>query len=254
MGISKNHNYPKSNQYKFLSLKKSIMVPYIILLFSSLHAENIEFAFKEDFTSLASWKELKFPKIKKYTSYAIVQLDGKNCLRAIADQSASGLIYEKTFNIYKYPLIRWKWRISNIYKKSDSKSKSGDDYPARIYIIFKYDPARADIFDKALYSSAKLIYGEYPPHSSLNYVWASEQYPERIITSPYTGKAKMVLIEKGGDKINKWVEESADMIADYRSAFGKDPPAEASIAIMATTIMISTRVKPPARDVLVFIS
>jgi hypothetical protein len=42
----------------------------------------------------------------------------------------------------------------------------------------------------------------------------------------------MVLKEKGTAKVGQWVEEEADVLADYRKAFGKDPPRAASLAVM----------------------
>ncbi|MCK5347452.1 MAG: DUF3047 domain-containing protein, partial [Candidatus Heimdallarchaeota archaeon] len=74
------------------------------------------------------------------------------------------------------------------YRNGNAKTKEGDDYPIRIYVIFKYDPKRAGFFEKLKYNSAKLVYGEYPPHSALNYIWANKEHKERIITSAYTDK------------------------------------------------------------------
>jgi len=63
-------------------------------------------------------------------------------------------------------------------------------------------------------------------------VWTGQEITERIITSPYTDRAKIVILEKGRTKIGKWVEETVNILDDYRTAFGKDPPQTAGIAIM----------------------
>jgi hypothetical protein len=123
--------------------------------------------------------------------------------------------------------------VSNIYQKGDEKKKSGDDYPLRIYVVFKYDSRKASVLEKAQYSAAKLIYGEYPPHSSINYIWANKTYPERIVPTPYTAKAQMILLQKGAGLAGQWVKEEVNALKDYREAFGSDPPAVAALAIMA---------------------
>ena len=192
-----------------------------------------EVLFREEFNSLENWKPLIFPKIPKHTKYDITRENGNGMLRAEANASASGIIYKRTFDIYRYPVARWRWKITNVYRKGDAKTKAGDDYPIRIYIAFKYDPARATGWMRATYGAVKLIYGEYPPHSSLNYIWSSRAHPERFLTSPYTERAKMVLVEKGDARAGRWVEERVNVLADYRAAFGADPPSEAGIAIMA---------------------
>jgi hypothetical protein len=128
--------------------------------------------------------------------------------------------------------MRWKWKVDNVYEKGDIRDKAGDDYPIRVYVTFQYDPERAGIGERLEYGIAKTLYGKYPPDSTLNYVWTGQEITERIITSPYTDRAKIVILEKGRTKIGKWVEETVNILDDYRTAFGKDPPQTAGIAIM----------------------
>jgi hypothetical protein len=211
-----------------------IILTMSMLLFTpSLHAQMLEQGFREDFETLSDWKPLTFPKIPRHTEYRIEKEGSKNILVAEANASASGLIYNKSFNINKTPIIKWRWRVSNIFQAGDEKKKSGDDYPLRIYVVFKYNPENAGVLEKAQYAAAKLIYGEYPPHSSLNYIWANKKYPENILPNTYTAKAQMILLQKGPDRTGQWIDERVNALADYRKAFGANPPVEASIAIMA---------------------
>lgn len=188
--------------------------------------------FREDFHDLAQWKPLFFPKIQQHSVYTVVTEGDSSFLRAESNASASGIIFSREFDVFAYPKVRWRWKIANIYRKGNAEEKSGDDYPIRIYIIFKYDSETAPFGQRLKYGLAKTIYGEYPPHSSLNYVWASRKYPQRIITNPYAAEAKMILLEAGTERVGHWVDEEVDIIRDYRDAFGVMPPETASIAIM----------------------
>jgi hypothetical protein len=100
-------------------------------------------------------------------------------------------------------------------------------------VVFKYDPHKAGFFERTQYNTLKLIYGEYPPHSSINYIWANKKYPERILPNPFTAKTQMILLQKGPDRAGAWIEERANALEDYRQAFGTEPPSEASIAVMS---------------------
>lgn len=188
--------------------------------------------FRENFNSLSNWKPLTFPKIKKHTKYSIINQKGNGILKAVSNASASGIIFKSSYNVFSYPIIKWKWKVSNIYKKGNAAKKSGDDYPVRIYVIFKYDPGSASLFDKAKYNAAKLIYGQYPPHSSLSYIWANKKHSLKMITSPYTDRAIMIPVQAGPSKVKGWTTERVNVVQDYRKAFGEKPPAAASIAIM----------------------
>lgn len=214
-------------------MKQIWIVLAILLVTAPLFAQKVDMGFREEFKTLTNWKPLTFPKIPRHSSYGIRKENGKSILVAMTDNSASGLIYAKSFNIYQTPIIKWKWKVSNIFQAGDAKKKSGDDYPLRIYVVFKYNPEKASLFEKAQYNAAKLIYGEYPPHSSLNYIWANKKYPERILPNTYTAKAQMILIQKGPERAGQWIEERVNALEDYRKAFGTDPPLEAGIAIMA---------------------
>lgn len=187
----------------------------------------------ENFDNLDQWKPLTFPKIRRHTTYSIAQADGDSVLKAETDHAASGLVYTKTFNVYECPVIRWRWKISNVYKNGDARKKEGDDYPIRVYVIFKYDPASADLLTRATYRVAKAVYGAYPPHSSLNYIWANRRQEKQMLPNPYTDRAMMVILRTGDTGAGTWVSESVNILADYRKAFSQDPPAEASLAVMS---------------------
>jgi len=188
--------------------------------------------FREEFNNLDNWRSLLFPKIRKHSIYTIDTDKDNSVLRAESNASASGIIYRREYDVYDYPKVRWRWKIENIYQKGNAEEKSGDDYPIRIYIIFRYDPETASFGQRLKYSIARTIYGEYPPHSSLNYIWANRKHQQRIISNPYTDKARMILLEAGTEKVGQWVDEEADIMEDYLTAFGTMPPRTASIAVM----------------------
>ena len=196
-----------------------------LLFLSFLDAKTL---LKEDFNSLNNWVPLNFEKIKKHSTYKVKD----SVLIAKSDASASGIIFKKTYDIYKYPVLSFKWKINNIYKKGDATTKDGDDYPIRIYIMFQYNPDKASFFDSVKYGLAKSIYGKYPPHSALNYIWANKKQKKRIITSAYTDKAKMIVTDFGDKYLNIWREHSVNVLKDYKEAFGQNPPAKVSLAIM----------------------
>jgi len=195
-------------------------------------AQNEGVFFREDFNSLENWKPLYFPKIKEHTKYSIEAEGGENCLKAESSASASGIIFKETFDVFEYPKIRWRWKVRNVYRKGNAWEKSGDDYPLRIYIIFKYDPETASFGQKLKYGLVRKIYGEYPPQSSLNYIWASREHNEKIIPNPYASESKMIILQTGEANAGKWIEQEINIIEDYHRAFGEDPPAVGSIAIM----------------------
>jgi len=213
------------------------ILKYTLILLSisaalTSYSEEQKILFREDFNDLNNWNQLYFPKIKRHTSYTVMSGGEGKYLKAESNASASAIIHKKTFNVYEFPIVKWRWKVENVYEKGDAKIKAGDDYPLRIYISFKYDPKTAGFFERVKYKSAKLLYGEYPPQSSLNYIWANRKHKETIINNSYTKKSKMILLQKGVLNVEKWQTHEVNIIEDYQRAFGNKPPAVASIAIM----------------------
>lgn len=187
---------------------------------------------REDFNDLQGWEPLAFPNIRQHTEYTVEKEGVSSYLKAESNASASGIIHRSEFNVFEYPKAKWRWKISNVYKKGNAEEKSGDDYPIRVYVIFKYDPERASFGQKIRYGLARAVYGQYPPHSSLSYIWANRSHHRQIITNPFAEESRMVILQAGGENAGKWLEEEVNITEDYRRAFGEEPPPIAAIAIM----------------------
>jgi hypothetical protein len=189
--------------------------------------------FREDFNSLDKWKPLKFKKIENMCTYTMDPQTNKECyVKAVSNNSASGMVWQGEFDVYEYPMIRWRWKVSNVYIKGNALERAGDDYPMRIYVMFKYDPKDPHVKRKFKYGLAKLFYGKYPPYTSLNYIWANRKHQQRFIPNPFAKEAMMIPLQWGSEKVGQWLEEERNILKDYREAFGEDPPAKAGLAFM----------------------
>jgi hypothetical protein len=98
--------------------------------------------------------------------------------------------------------------------------------------MFEYDAKKAGFGKSIIHGLARSVYGGNPPTSSLNYVWANKEHPDRIITCPSMDHVRYILLRKGSSLVGTWQDEKVDIVADYREAFRADPPARARIAIM----------------------
>ncbi|MCF6186864.1 MAG: DUF3047 domain-containing protein [Desulfobulbaceae bacterium] len=212
--------------------KVRVLITALMLLTASAHAAP-NMLINEQFASLEQWEPFTFPKIDNHSSYAVTTEDGIPCLIATTRNSASAILYKKPFNVYDYPEIAWRWKVSNIYKKGDSSRKDGDDYPVRLYILFQYDPKTASLGKTLRYGVAKLLYGSYPPDSSLNYIWANKKQSAQYIPNPYTSRAMMFPVDQGNKNVGTWSEHTRNIVRDYAAAFGEDPPPLATLAVMS---------------------
>jgi hypothetical protein len=181
------------------------------------------------------WEPLLFEKIQKHTQYDLVKDGEQVVVKAVSRQSSSGLTKELTIDPKEYPVIEWRWKVENILQKGDVSKKSGDDYPARLYITFKYDSSRVGFFEKAKFETIRLIYGQYPPIGAINYIWESKSPIGTMVPNPYTERVYMFVTQSGSAKLHQWVTEERNIYEDYKKAFGEEPPNISGVAIMTDT-------------------
>jgi len=163
-------------------------------------------------TGLFDWEIKKF---KGSTAYRLMQENGRTVVKATSLASASGLIRKIRFDPSKYRYLRWSWKIAQTVAGGDEMSKTGDDYAARIYIVF---PGR-----------------HFWQMRAINYIWANRLPKGESVSSPYAADSKMVAVESGNGKAGQWVTEERDLLADYRLLFGESPQEAEAIAIMTDT-------------------
>ena len=183
----------------------------------------------------AGWEPLNFPNISRHTEYSLVSDLGTTVVRANSEAAASGLIHRYRWSPEKLPWLVWDWKISHVLSKGDVSTKQGDDYAARVYVAFEFTPEDKNFWQRLRYKVANFFSGGELPGSALNYIWANKAPPGTLVSSPYTGQAKMIVLESGNAKAGEWLRERRNIVADYRTAFGRKPPPIMGIAIMTDT-------------------
>lgn len=180
------------------------------------------------------WKPLTFKKIPAQTKYEVINDGDVTVVKASSDASASGLIKEVKIDPRKYPIVRWRWKVENLLTNSDATRKDGDDYPARLYITFEYDPDKVSVGKTLKYRAGRVLFGDIPI-AAINYVWERKAPVGAIIDNAYTDFVKMVVVESGPQKLGMWIDEERNIYEDYKKAFGEEPSMINGVAIMSDT-------------------
>jgi len=157
-------------------------------------------------------KNWQMKEFKGQTQYSVVTLEGEKVLLAQSDATASALVFEQKYDLRDFPILSWRWKINNIHPKGNSQTKAGDDYAARIYVVFPH--------------------WFTPMTRSINYIWANKLPKGSHTPSPYTANSVMLATQSGPENSGHWITERRNVWEDYREIFGEDPPTVGAIAIM----------------------
>lgn len=182
----------------------------------------------------APWKLTTLPGIRRHTRYSLVRDGDAVVLRADAAASMAGVAHPLKLDVRAYPVIEWRWKILNLLTKSDIATKAGDDYPARVYVLFDYDIRKLPFSVRARIRLARL-YGADVPLAALCYVWDGKAAAGTSVWSAYTDRVRVIVAESGSANLGKWVTIRRDVAADFRAAFGEDPPAISGVVLATDT-------------------
>ena len=197
---------------------------------SVLHVAEFSQLLPGDFEHPPEWDTMNFTGISR-TKYTIEEIDGKTAVKANSEQSSSGLVREVDIDLKEYPVMRWTWRVENTFEKGNVTEKSGDDYPARVYLLFDYDIKNISWGLRQRIRVLRTFYGRVPTRA-INYIWESSEPVGTIVENPYTRLVTMVVVESGEDNLGKWVTYERNVYEDYKTIYGEEPPKIGGVAIM----------------------
>jgi hypothetical protein len=183
----------------------------------------------------AAWQPYAFGKGRQATRFALVEDDGKVVLQAQANASAGALIHPLHADPRQTPWLAWRWKVANLVAKGDMLTKAGDDFPARVYVLFDYDVSRLPFLVRARVAAARLIYGDRVPAAALCYVWDNRRAPGFTAWNAYTSRVRMIVAASGDAQVGHWVAEAHDVARDFRNAFGEEAPPISAVVVAADT-------------------
>lgn len=163
---------------------------------------------------LSGWESKEFAGD---TIYSLTRLDGQDVLKAVSDNSASGLFKKIKIDIKKTPYLNWRWRIENRLTPLIETEKSGDDYSARIYIVV----------------STGIFFWQT---RALNYVWSSQAAPASNWPNAFApNNARMIAVRTSDHKLATWYHEKRNIYQELKQWLGDEVIAIDAIAIMTDT-------------------
>lgn len=152
----------------------------------------------------------------KETHYQLASEAPGVALHAESDGTASGLVRHITIDLEKTPYLHWSWKVNNILHGNDERSRAGDDYPVRIYVVF----------------SGGMFFWRT---RAINYVWSSHQPVGTRWPNAFTSQARMIAVDSGSESLGQWISHSRNIREDYRQLFGEDVSSVDAVALMSDT-------------------
>lgn len=177
------------------------------------------------------WEPFRFPGISAHTLYRPISIEGRLAIHAESHCSASALLYRlEKIDLHRTPLLRWEWKVEQGLDIVDHRVKAGDDFAARVYVLFEIEPERLSAWERVRRRLASALFRVDLPGSAINYVWSSREPAGARWRNPYT--AWSLMISLGAGPLGSWRSEEVDVLADYQAMFSS-PPRVLALALMS---------------------
>lgn len=163
----------------------------------------------------------------------------ENGVKAVKLHSKAALTFlEKRVNIdiRDYPIVTWKWKVENILKGIDERTKEGDDHPIRIFFVFEPDPSKQSLWfriKRSLYLDR--IHGHAMGGRFTEYLWSSHLQPGDIINDPGKPRQKLMVVEGGTNMLGKWLSYRRNLNEDFKGLYGEEPRRLIFVGILNDT-------------------
>lgn len=181
------------------------------------------------------WQHQLLPKVQRSNEFQIVDEGGQRVLRVRSEASASSWLARVPGSLPPASVLQWRWKVSRALAGSDLRSKPGDDYAARLYVLFDLPLERLALGDRLRLQAARAISGADLPAAAICYVWGRAQAPGSSGWNPYTDRLRMVVVDSGDALAGQWRPARRDLRSDWEAAFGGPMPRVGAIAVGADT-------------------
>lgn len=119
----------------------------------------------------------------------------------------------------------WRWRVDAGVPATDLGARGGDDRSLALYFVFADDPGSVREMPGTLRAAMRR-------GRALIYVWGGNAAPGNAIASPsMLGRGQMVIRQTS--TTGGWQNEAADLRADFRRVFGREPGPLIGIGVSA---------------------
>ncbi|HEY9554021.1 DUF3047 domain-containing protein [Allosphingosinicella sp.] len=181
------------------------------------------------------WRVVRLDDDVAPTRYQVTTTAGVTSVEARSKDSMAILARPISIDLAATPILCWRWYVDAPVANADMRKKSGDDYAARVYVAFDMPSSALSAGTRFKLGIARRLFGRDVPDAAVTYVWDNRNPVGTRRKSAYTDRAQMIVAETGAAGAGKWVEERADVAADFARGFEGKPGKPTRIAIATDT-------------------
>jgi hypothetical protein len=146
----------------------------------------------------------------------VMKEKGKNIIRLRSKVASVSIYKDIKLDLQKYPLLKWRWKVTKLPKDADARVNNKDDQAAGIYVVFPRFPSMIN-------------------SQLLAYVWETSVPVGTVMRNRRNPMVHYIVVRSGKNRLNEWITEERNVMEDYKKVFGKAPPMVGGISLLIDT-------------------
>jgi hypothetical protein len=208
----------------------------------ALEKENrilLGFQEAQDSASIADgWEHITYPRTRE-NDMSLTTEEKRTVLHVQSLGSASALLKRTDADLQEFPILVWCWKISRVVGMAIEDQKDRNDSAARVRVIFGREraeprplpPEIEEFFDSLGIKRTAVE----PTGYKIDYIWANRLPADEILDYPGSRHHKVVVVESGKAKADRWIWERRNLVEDFELLFEAAPPGLSGIVILTDT-------------------
>ncbi len=171
-----------------------------------------------------AWRVVGLPQQSlPLTRYAVDTVGGRPALRVQVAASYGNLVQDLPA-VPAPRTLSWSWRVQQANPSTDLRSKAGDDTAVKVCMSFELNIDQVPFLERQVLRMARASTGQDLPAATLCWVWGSAEARGALLPDPFSRRVRYIVLRQSQDPLSTWFDETRDVAADFRRAFGDESP------------------------------
>ncbi len=197
------------------------------------------------------WELFKLANGHKRSTYDLVESDRGTVVRARSDGGISTLATDRQLDqidLSTHPILEWHWKVDQLAQAANVRKKSRSDFAASIVVTFDYN--QLTLLQRLKHFTMRIVGYHINPYRMLIYFWGNVVPRGDVSKNVHADWFRQIAVRSGSTHVGEWVPERRNVLEDYRTLFGEEPPPVRSVSITTETNSTETPVTAYYGDIL----
>lgn len=180
----------------------------------------------------SEWEFIELANGHKQTEYNLVESERGVVMRAHSKGGLSTLLNAQRIDLQTHPILEWSWKVDEHAETANVQKRNRSDFTAAVTVDFEHELSVLHRLEHFLF---RITGYHVSTNRALMYLWANQADRGSVMKHVQVDWHTMVIVRNGSSDIGRWVSERRNVLDDYRTIFGEEPPPVKGVSLVTET-------------------